>query len=434
MPIDNLSDRVRIPRLGKIHLGIKATSPKTGAEYPKATDYFVVPDEVEAVYGKTPRELDIMFPVEDLEQFAPQFLRAYSQTQGLVCIGDGIKARRKLDIETGKMASSKTENWTWSEMTCNAQECPEYSAKKCRRVLNLLFLLPKVSGLGAWQIDTSSYNSIININSMAKMLKGILGRCSMIPLTLVLKPQDVSPSGMKKKTVYVLDIKQDIKLADLAQMAQLPPSKMLLPEVTDEIPEDLYTTSQLGEEPPPEQDIPPGEEKTVTEEETVVDTSNLPPEDAKSASATRKKAAKGSKIATDEDKQVFVDKMQALGYTTEDAMRRDIERATGKKRDWTCDDFDKTLSFAQKLLALAKEATNLAAKLADDEDKQAFVIEMRELGYESKEAIKEAIKKATGKEREWTCGDFEKTLSLVKEHSPEKDQETEDFLETEKML
>ncbi len=381
MPIDNLSDRVRIPRLGKIHLGIKATSPKTGAEYPKATDYFVCPDEVKEIYGEKPRELDIMFPVEELEQFAPQFLRAYSQTQGLVCIGDGIKARRKLDTETGAMASSKTIEWAWREMPCDAQECPEYSAKKCRRVLNLLFLLPKVSGLGAWQIDSSSYNSIININSMAKMLQGILGRCSMIPLTLVLRPQDVSPSGIKKKTVYVLDIKQDIKLADLAQKAQLPPSKMLLPEVTGEIPEDLYTANQLGEvEPPPEQDIPPGEEKTVTEEEetvvTPVDTSNLPPEDKHAPAPEPRKKEPAPTPAPASRKQK-------------------------------------------------------GSKVAGDEDKKAFVIEMQALGYESKDAIREAIKKATGKEREWTCGDFEKTLTLVKKHSPEKDKETEDFLKTE---
>ncbi len=388
MPIDNLSDRVRIPRLGKIHLGIKATTAK-GVEYPKAVDYFVCPDEVKKVYGQTPRELDIMFPVEELEQFAPQFLRAYSQTQGLVCIGDGINARMKVDTETGAVASGKTINWTWREIPCNPQECPEYSAKKCRRVLNLLFLLPKVSGLGAWQIDSSSYNSIININSMARMLKGMLGRCSMIPLTLVLRPQDVSPSGMKKKTVWVLDIKQDIKIAELAQKAQLPPSRVLLPEVTEEIPEDLYTTSQLGEPEEPE-DIPPGEEGTVTgqsqddttEEEapgkTPVDTSNLPPEDSKPAPATRKKAT------------------------------------------------------------LAKEAANMAAKIATEKDKVTFVEKMRELGYDSREAIKQEIKNATGKEHEWTCGDFEKTLLFVqdKEHPPEEDPDVKAFLnmEDEKLL
>ncbi len=387
MPIDNLSDRVRIPRLGKIRLGIKATTAK-GVEYPKAVDYFVCPDEVKAVYGQTPRELDIMFPVEELEQFAPQFLRAYSQTQGLVCIGDGINARRKLDTETGAMANSKTLNWTWHEMPCNSQECPEYSAKKCRRVLNLLFLLPKVSGLGAWQIDSSSYNSIININSMAKMLKGILGRCSMIPLTLVLRPQDVSPSGMKKKTVWVLDIRQDIKLAELAQKAQLPPSKVLLPEVTEEIPEDLYTTSQLGEPEEPE-DIPPGEEGTVvlgqsqddtTEEKapgkTPVDTSNLPPEDSKHAPST--------------------------------APRKSV---------------------------LAKEAANLAAKTATEKDKITFVEKMRELGYKSKDAIREAIKKATGKEHEWTCTDFQITLALAeqkhKDQSTEEDPDVKAFLNME---
>jgi hypothetical protein len=240
MPIEGLSNIVRIPRLGKIHLGVK-TKGKKDTEYPKATDYFVVPDEVKAVYGDKPTELEIMFPVEEPEMFAQQWLRAYSLSQGLVCIGNGLEAKRKVDVETGAMASHETNQWEWHPMTCDAQECPEYQTKRCRRVMNLQFLLPNVPGLGVYQIDTSSFYSIVNINSMIKMLQGMLGRCSMIPLTLALGPIEVSPPGLTKKVVYIMHIKKDIKIAELARVAQLPPAKVLIPEPeTEEPPEDLF--------------------------------------------------------------------------------------------------------------------------------------------------------------------------------------------------
>lgn len=83
---------------------------------------------------------------------------------------------------------------------------------------------------------------------MIKMLKGVLGRCSMIPLTLALGPIEVNPAGQTKKTVYVMHIKKDIKLAELAQVAQLPPAKVLIPEPeTEEPPEDLFPEGAIAE-------------------------------------------------------------------------------------------------------------------------------------------------------------------------------------------
>lgn len=257
-PIESLSNIVRMPRLGKIRLGIKVDEPGKHP-YPKATDYFVVPPEVAEVFGKKPTELEIMFPTEDAEQFAQQWLRAYSMTQGLVCIGDGQTSRRKVDKATGAMAGRDTKDWVWKDgLSCDPQECPEYLSKRCRRVMNLQVLIPAVTGLGVWQIDTSSFYSIVNINSMIKMLKAILGRCSMIPLTLGLGPIEVTPPGMSKKMVRVMHIKKDIKLADLARLAQLPPAQVLLPEPeVEEAPEDLFPPEVIGE--PPGDDLFPSE-------------------------------------------------------------------------------------------------------------------------------------------------------------------------------
>jgi len=273
MPIEGLSDVVRIPRLGKIHLGVKVKAKGKDVQYPKATDYFVVPDEVRKIYGEKPTELQIMFPVEEPELFAQQWLRAYSMTQGLICIGSGVEARRKVDVETGAIADHDTKQWKWREISCDPQECQEYQTKRCRRVMNLQFLLPEVPGLGVYQIDTSSFYSIVNINSMIKMLQGMLGRCSMIPLTLTLGPIEVSPPGLTKKTVHIMHIKKDIKLAQLAHLSQLPLSRVLIPEAdTDEPPEDLFPEGVIAEstkatKPPPspkDEDISPeGEEEEI---------------------------------------------------------------------------------------------------------------------------------------------------------------------------
>ena len=96
-PIKGLTEQLRMPRLGKIHLGYRDEK-KRGA--PTATDYFVCPPEVIKVYTDKPRVLPIMIPVEDSEYWASQYYRAYSQTRGLICRGDGETGQRMIDIKT----------------------------------------------------------------------------------------------------------------------------------------------------------------------------------------------------------------------------------------------------------------------------------------------------------------------------------------------
>jgi len=81
MSIKGVSDVVRLPRLGKIRLGIKKET-DSGTPYPTPTDYFVCPEEVRKVYGEKPRELRIMFPTDDELQWASQYLKCYSATRG----------------------------------------------------------------------------------------------------------------------------------------------------------------------------------------------------------------------------------------------------------------------------------------------------------------------------------------------------------------
>lgn len=223
MPIKDLSETVRLPRLGKIHLGIK--DPVKG--YPMKTDYFVLPKDhsdykalVEA-FGDKPKELRILIPVEDSEQWASQYYKAYTQTHGLVCKGDGVMAMRMMDVATNKMPSKTTETVTMVEFDCAGRDCPDYQARKCKQVMNLRFILPEVPGLGIWQIDTSSTNSILNINSAAALIRRSFGRISLVPLKLTMEPLGVNnPEDGKKQTVYVLNLRTSVTLAQLADAAR----------------------------------------------------------------------------------------------------------------------------------------------------------------------------------------------------------------------
>jgi hypothetical protein len=244
MPIKGLEDRKRLPRLGKIHVGIKVKGRGGGSERPMATDYFVCPAEVVKVYGEKPRELHIMFPLEDESIWASQFYKLYSQSRGLMCKGDGEVAMRLVDIKTGALASRESMETEMREVDCSGRECPYYG-EKCREVMMLQFALPDVPGLGVYQLDTSSVNSMININSAIEMIRGVLGRISWIPLTLVLEAQEVSPEG-KKKTVQVLNLKTDVKLLDLAKRRALP-------------------AGQETAVSPPDESVPPLDSETVAE-------------------------------------------------------------------------------------------------------------------------------------------------------------------------
>ena len=211
-PIKNLTEVRRLPRLGRIRTGVKVTNAK-GTEYPQAVDYFVVPQEVQEVYGEKPKSLRIYFPVEDPEIFASQFYRAYSASRGLICKGDGAAAYRLCDINNDSFPTPDSKETALKEVACEGKDC-EFYGKKCTEVMNLQFLLPDVPGLGVWQLDTGSINAIKNVNSTLELIRSIIGRVAMVPLDLVIAPLEVTADG-KKKTVHIINIKLNKTLLEL---------------------------------------------------------------------------------------------------------------------------------------------------------------------------------------------------------------------------
>ena len=232
MPIKNLTDRRRLPRLGKIHLGIKKKNNK-GMEYPHEVDYFVCPPKVQEVYGEKPKELKIMFPVENPGVFFQQYYKRYSYSL-LKCKGDGEKAMT-WDEDLGGM----------KEIEC---PCHYLDEGKCKRIGILQFMLPDVAGAGVWQVTTSSWNSIVDINSGIDYIKALAGRIRMIPLILKRVPtttQRIEKDGKAKSGKhYTLQIDLDnISAREIQRLGQIEPEKALMPAeipAPDESKDDLF--------------------------------------------------------------------------------------------------------------------------------------------------------------------------------------------------
>lgn len=231
MPIKGETDAVRLPLLGKVRLGTREKD--DGRIYFTPADHFICPDEVKKVFGEKPKELRIIFPTENSEQWASQYFRCYSESGSLICRGDGETALAKVEtISTGGILSRLL------EMPCNPDRCPCHRRDYCRRVMNLQFFLPDCPGFGVYQLDTSSYHSMLKINSMINLTRSICGRVSMVPLSLQLVEQATRSEGWPK--VYVLDITFPYSPAEMQRMAQgLAVLAFLLPPPDSEAPDDL---------------------------------------------------------------------------------------------------------------------------------------------------------------------------------------------------
>lgn len=202
--IRDLSDRRRMPRLGKIRLGVKVINALKKTEYPKETEYFVVPPEVEKVYGKCPRELDVMFPVNDVDRVFPQAYKCYGESRGLKCIGNG---------EVAMHLNEKTQIMEERDCPCSLLE------SGCSKRAHLLVMLPLVNMGGVYQIDTISYHSIVDVNSGIDFVGALLGRFAMVPLKLKRVPKDTFGNG-QRQTHYTLQLTADMDVHALNHLRE----------------------------------------------------------------------------------------------------------------------------------------------------------------------------------------------------------------------
>jgi hypothetical protein len=202
--INGLSNRRRYPIIGKIRLGIRALG-KSGS-YPVETPYFVVPKEVQELYGEKPTELDVMFPSNNPDLIFPQSLRWYGNSHGLKCIGNRKQAQR---------LNERTFRFEPRECPCELLEKGE-----CSERAQLLVMLPRISMAGLYQIDIGSSNSMIDINSYFDWMNTHIGRFAMIQLKLRRVPRHMVHKG-QPRTHYPLALRFDGSAADIEELKKL---------------------------------------------------------------------------------------------------------------------------------------------------------------------------------------------------------------------
>jgi len=207
------SEHRRIPRLGKIRLGLKVQKTKTDGsvvEYPTETKYFVVPPEVQDIYGEQPTELDVMLPSDRAEDVFPQSLSWFGRSKGLKCKGD---------METAERLNEQTGAWEKRTCPCEHYKSDENPKGECTENGILITILPKVNMGGTYQIRTGSYHSVVDINSGLDYVRALIGRISMVPLKLRRVARDTHADG-KKQTHYTLSLVMDANIDGVNQLRQ----------------------------------------------------------------------------------------------------------------------------------------------------------------------------------------------------------------------
>ncbi|MDX9976291.1 MAG: hypothetical protein RBU21_25170 [FCB group bacterium] len=246
MPIRGLSEQRRFSRGGKIRLGTKQLSKKTGNEYPEKSDHFIADfedPELEKkfyeIYGSEPKRIRVCFPSEDLEQVFPVYYKCWG-VSGLLCKGDGEKAMR---WEKGGQV----------ECEClGPAECEFSLARKdksgkpgCDKECNLLIFLPDLPVFQVFQIDSGGRNTIINMLSAFDLLRSTCGRISFVPVDLVLRPMNTTiPDSGKKTVIFALDVVINKSLKEVSELRPLiaGPAPQL-PPPSEDMPDDLHPAS-----------------------------------------------------------------------------------------------------------------------------------------------------------------------------------------------
>lgn len=342
MVIKGLSDVRRLPRLGKIRLGIKKKT-AAGKEYPAEVDYFILapqtPSEEEneklqqefaKLYGEKPKQIQIMFPVADPKIFFAQFYKRYGSGTMLQCKGDGEIATCGSDEFAKDLEVIKKDEMGLPVVKCMGKQCGYYEANKCSEVGALQVLLPELPGAGVWQVSTGSFHSIVNINSCIDYIRAIAGRVHMIPLLLERREQEIAHEG-KKRMHYILHINMNFKLADLQKQALIDPSKILL-----ELPSADVVKEDLEVVPYPVGDVQDAETSPKTEPKPVDDTMSPTPSEKESVSPS-KPGKEAFKALTEKDIVVkikeLLKKAGFIGKKNAEGVLYEIKLIQTKKKD-----------------------------------------------------------------------------------------------------
>lgn len=260
MPIKGLTENVRFTRGGRLAIGTKKVSEK-GNEYPAKLDHFEAQFEDDAIgkafhdlYGSHPTQVRIALASDDLDIAFPHYYKAYGAAAGLKCRGDG---------ETAERVNDKGEMF---EVECpGPADCPYGQEHKCKPVGTLQFFIQGLDTMCVFEVRTSSWNSIRNINSGIQLLRTLRQGKSIagIWLDLHLVAQTVQHDN-KQSTAYILKLHIPGNPSNVHKLASVFDVPAALPEPKpvseraapiDVASEEAVPDPEFGEET--DTDIPP---------------------------------------------------------------------------------------------------------------------------------------------------------------------------------
>jgi recombination directionality factor gp3-like protein len=222
MPITSISPRM--PRLGRISLGYKTKS-KTGVVHPtKSKTFCFTSDSKErlehlaAQFGgkvqaalangggnedgrwllvSEATDLPVMIPAEADELVYSQWLENHSAS-GLRrrCDSETVHVLRDYNKDTGEVTT--TEN---VPCICKAEGLEGVEACKMVLRLNVVVLEGGLDapGLGVWTVTSAGYHSNQATLDAITMLRALIGRCSLIPLSLGIADGKAQVTGKNGK-------------------------------------------------------------------------------------------------------------------------------------------------------------------------------------------------------------------------------------------
>lgn len=240
--IKGLEQRIRIPRLGRIGLGVKKVAP-TGKEHPTEVSYFVVPEMIAKHYGEQPIALPVRFPFDQPERVLHSifYVRRQGKTKTRQCDGECFTeiGRGGQDVE-GKCR--KPDNIYAS--------CPD----KCRATAKLAVVIPKTP-LGIWEVPIGGLQRIADVLAELRHFERAMGPLSRFLFTLVREPteeQYVKDDGSSAwRTGYPVHVRTDFTVEEVMALRgeAMPEPKALSPALHEE---DVIPDDEGDETPDPE--------------------------------------------------------------------------------------------------------------------------------------------------------------------------------------
>lgn len=191
MPINTIRQQLLFPPIGHIRKGQAQEEVDKG--YPKDLDYFrlvfnegeeVAAAAAEQVFGPEPKELEIVFPYNDIERIWDYWLKAYASNR-CIAVSDGTQFLYWLDNDTNKVKArngvmaGSSEPAIYSKNMVVGITRDSRKPIYCKPVGKLTVIFPQiastVSRLAPMILHTSSWNDIAHITNLLESYSALAG-------------------------------------------------------------------------------------------------------------------------------------------------------------------------------------------------------------------------------------------------------------------